>query len=163
WARLLNDWMADAYRGHLDRFAPGIAVPLHHLEVAATEITRAASMGLRPVLLPEVVPGRPYFDRVWDPVWEAASAAGVPVFLHLSGELGWAMSNGIGTAGTTQPGSALTGLTLAAAANMSTLGWFVNGGVLERHPDLTLALIECNASWVPYAVQQWDHHWHGRY
>lgn len=163
WARLMNDWTADAYRDHLDRFAPGISVPLHDLALAAAEVTRAAQLGLRPLLLPEVIPGKPYFDRMWDPVWEAAADAHVPVFLHLSGELGWAMSNGIGTAGTTQPGSALTGLTLAAAANMSTLGWFVNGGVLERHPGLTVALIECNASWLPYAVQQWDHHWHGRY
>jgi predicted TIM-barrel fold metal-dependent hydrolase len=163
WARLMNDWMADAYRDHLDQFAPGISIPLHDLELAATEITRAAAMGLRPVLLPELVIGMPYFDPTWEPVWEAAAAAHVPVFLHLSGENGLAMSTGNRSIGLHQPGSALTGLTTAAAVNMTSVGWFVNSGVLERHPGLTVALIECNASWLAFAMHQWDHHWHGRY
>ena len=60
WCRLVNDWMADTYKGHMHQFAPGMIVPLHDLAAAADEITRAAARGLRPVLLPEVIPGMPY-------------------------------------------------------------------------------------------------------
>lgn len=162
WARLVNDWMADAYKDHLHQFAPGITVPLHNLDVAADEVRRAAAMGLRPLLLPEAAFGLPYADPMWDPVWDAVEEAKIPVFLHLSGALGTATSSGAGLTGS-PAGGALTGITTAAAANMSTIGWFVNSGVLERHPDLTVCLIECNASWLAYAMQQWDHNFHGRF
>lgn len=163
WCRLVNDWMADAYKEHMHQFAPGMIVPLHDLTAAAEEITRAAALGLRPVLLPEVIPGMPYNHRMWDPVWEAAAAARVPVFLHLVGGFSDAMFNGVGAPATGIPGGAQTSFALASAAGMVTLGWFVNSGVLQRHPDLRIALVECNAGWLAYAMQQWDHALHSRY
>lgn len=163
WCRLVNDWMADAYKDHLHQFAPGIIVPLHDLGAAAEEVTRAAAMGLRPVLLPEVIPGMPYYDRMWEPVWEAAAAARVPVVLHLVGGFAQAMFSGVEAESPGVPGAALTAFAAASAAGMVTLGWFVNSGVLERHPDLKIALVECNAGWLAYAMQQWDHALHSRY
>lgn len=62
-----------------------------------------------------------------------------------------------------EAGGAQTAFAIGSAAGMVTLGWFVNSGVLERHPDLTVALIECNAGWLAYAMQQWDHALHSRY
>lgn len=162
WVRLVNDWMADNYQDHLHQFAPGMALPLHDLELAAEEVARAAAMGLRPVLLPEVIPHLPYYEDRWEPVWEAAAACDVPVFLHLTGGFGRAMMGGLSTS-TSPPGQALTSFAIASAAGMVTLGWFVNSGILERHPNLKIALIECNASWLAYAMQQWDHAMHSRY
>jgi predicted TIM-barrel fold metal-dependent hydrolase len=163
WCRLANDWMADAYKDHMGQFAPGMLLPLHDLRAAADEVTRAAAMGLRPILLPEVITGMPYSDRMWDPVWEAAAAARVPVFLHLVGGFAGAMFMGIDALPIGEPGGAQTAFAIGSAAGMVTLGWFVNSGVLERHPDLTVALIECNAGWLAYAMQQWDHALHSRY
>ena len=164
WCRLVNDWVADTYKDHFDRFAPGIQLPLHDLTKAALEVERASALGLRPVLLPEVVPGRPYSDPEWEPVWEAANACRVPVALHLTGALAQptlmagAKPSTLGAAGGAQ-----TSFAMATAAGMVTLGWFVNTGILERYPDLTVMLIECNASWLAYAMQQWDHTLHSRY
>lgn len=163
WCRLANDWMADAYKDHMGQFAPGMLLPLHDLRAAADEVTRAAAMGLRPILLPEVITGMPYSDRMWDPVWEAAAAARVPVFLHLVGGFAGAMFMGIDALPIGEAGGAQTAFAIGSAAGMVTLGWFVNSGVLERHPDLTVALIECNAGWLAYAMQQWDHALHSRY
>ena len=162
WTRLVNDWAADTYKDHLGQFAPGITLPLDDLEVAAEELTRCAAMGLRPVLLPEVIVGKPYSDPMWEPVWEAAAAAHVPVFCHLTGSFGYFVMRGV-KAASSEPGQSLTSFAIASAAGMVTLGWFVNSGVLERHPDLQVALIECNASWLAYAMQQWDHAMHSRF
>ncbi len=163
WARLVNDWVADTYKDHMHQFAPGIQLPLHDLAEAAREVERAAGLGLRPVLLPEVIPGRAYCNPEWEPVWEAAAACKVPVALHLTGALGRPTIGVGGRAATTVPGAAQTSFALASAAGMVTLGWFVNTGILERYPDLTVMLIECNASWLAYAMQQWDHALHSRY
>jgi predicted TIM-barrel fold metal-dependent hydrolase len=163
WARLVNDWVADTYKDHYDRFSPGIQLPLHDLDAAAREVERAAALGLRPVLLPEVVPGRAYCDPEWEPVWEAANACKVPVALHLTGALGRPTLMAGGRASVRAPGHAQTSFAMASAAGMVTLGWFVNTGILERYPDLTVMLIECNASWLAYAMQQWDHALHSRY
>jgi predicted TIM-barrel fold metal-dependent hydrolase len=162
WTRLVNDWTADTYKDHLGQFAPGITLPLHDLEEAAEEVTRCAAMGLRPILLPDVIAGKPYCDPMWEPVWEAAAAARVPVFCHLTGSFGYFLMAGVKSP-SRYPGQALTSFAMASAAGMVTLGWFVNSGVLERHPDLQVALIECNASWLAYAMQQWDHALHSRF
>jgi predicted TIM-barrel fold metal-dependent hydrolase len=73
------------------------------------------------------------------------------------------MHTGLGVDMTGVPGGALTSFAIASAAGMVTLGWMVNSGVLERHPGLRIALIECNAGWLAYAMQQWDHALHSRY
>ena len=93
----------------------------------------------------------------------AAAAARVPVFLHLVGGFAGAMFMGIDALPIGEAGGAQTAFAIGSAAGMVTLGWFVNSGVLERHPDLTVALIECNAGWLAYAMQQWDHALHSRY
>ena len=45
------------------------------------EIERVAAGGFRAILLP-AVPPKPYYSRDFDPVWAAAQANGVHVFIH---------------------------------------------------------------------------------
>ena len=83
WTRLVNDWIHDEFKGHLGRFAPGISLPLSDLDASVKELERAAGLGLRPVLLPDVLPLRPYTDPTWEPLWEAAEGLGVPLATHV--------------------------------------------------------------------------------
>src|SRR4029079_8776466 len=48
---------------------------------AVAEIERVAAAGFRAVLLP-ATPPKPYYLRDFDPVWAAAQANGVHVFIH---------------------------------------------------------------------------------
>ncbi len=58
WCRLMNDWLAENYRDYMHCFAPSIQVPLGAgMKAAAAEIERAAGLGLRPILLPDCLPG----------------------------------------------------------------------------------------------------------
>src|SRR5262249_43685636 len=63
YCQVVNDWQADVFKNHLDRFAPGIHLPWLDPAGCAKELERAAGMGLRPGLLP---------DGIWDaPYWKS--------------------------------------------------------------------------------------------
>ena len=46
--------------------------------------------------------------------------------------------------------------------NMATLGHFIFTGILERFPQLRLAILESNAGWLPFWLGRMDDHTHGR-
>jgi len=46
--------------------------------------------------------------------------------------------------------------------NMVTLGHFIFAGILERFPNLRLAILESNAGWLPFWLCRMDDHTHGR-
>ncbi len=46
--------------------------------------------------------------------------------------------------------------------NMTTLGYFIFTGILERFPTLRLAILESNAGWLPFWLGRMDEHTHGR-
>ena len=83
WCRLVNDWVAQECAGELHRFAPGIQLPLSSVEESIDELERAAGLGLRPALLPDVYPGRHWLDPEWEPLWEALEGLDVPVTMHV--------------------------------------------------------------------------------
>jgi predicted TIM-barrel fold metal-dependent hydrolase len=82
-ARVYNDYIAERYLPYRDRMRPTAAIPLTHIPDAVAEIERAARMGLGAILLPEIPPV-PYWSRDYDPVWAAAQANAMPVFIHVA-------------------------------------------------------------------------------
>jgi 2,3-dihydroxybenzoate decarboxylase len=81
-ARLANDQLAEAIRRHPTRFAGLIAVAPQNPAEAAKEIERGATLGLRGVIINSHTLGE-YLDnpKFW-PIFEAAEAHGLPVYLH---------------------------------------------------------------------------------
>ena len=56
-------------------------MPITDIDDAVAEIERVAAAGFRAILLP-AIPPKPYYSRDFDPVWAAAQANGVHVFIH---------------------------------------------------------------------------------
>ena len=166
WAQIMNDWSADTYRDHLDQFAPSIHLPLYDATVAAKELERAAGMGLRPGLLPDFYPNRPYSSQQWEPLWEAAAGLGVPLVFHLSGMRTARPNKSQGAMGMAAPDMAkvltfgssdmITGLAVISVGVAETVGWLVNSGVLERHPDLQVVMTESGAGWLGWLMDFMD-------
>jgi predicted TIM-barrel fold metal-dependent hydrolase len=152
YCKVVNDWMADAWRPHLDRIAPGIYLP-YHVDVAAcvAELERAAAMGLRPALLPDAIDERPYYLPEWEPLWEAAEALHVPISMHVGGRLSPNHT-------TAFPGWSTVSFYYQCLALAETLGWLTFSGVFARHPDLHVVLTEGYADWLSFAIQFFDHH-----
>jgi predicted TIM-barrel fold metal-dependent hydrolase len=161
WCRLVNDWVAQECAGNLQRFAPGIQLPLESVEESVKELERAASLGLRPALLPDVFPARHWLDPEWEPLWEALAGLDVPVTMHVTDAragLPWSMATAFA------PGIGATiGFVLVSAGMAESALWFAGGGILERHPDLRVVFTECSAGWFAWAMQFFDYHYFGRF
>jgi len=161
WTRLVNDWVHDTFKEHLDRFAPGISLPLGDVDASVKELERAAALGLRPALLPDVVPSMPYTDPAWEPLWETAAGLGVPLATHVSSPRAlypWAMQSHY------TPGQgATTAFALTSLGMAETVCWFAGSGILERHPSLKVVMTECSAGWLGWLMNFLDHHYFGRF
>ena len=81
-ARVYNDYVVERFTPYFDRGSrPTAPVPLTDIDDAVAEIERVAAAGFRAILLP-ATPPKPYYSRDFDPVWAAAQANGVHVFIH---------------------------------------------------------------------------------
>src|SRR5665213_1251749 len=80
-ARVYNDYVIERFTPYFDRLAPTAPIPITDIDDAVAEIQRVATAGFRAILLP-ATPPKPYYSREFDPVWAAAQANGVHVFIH---------------------------------------------------------------------------------
>jgi 5-carboxyvanillate decarboxylase len=78
-----NDELAEAVSAHPDRFAGLAAVAPHAPERAAKELERAVStLGMRGAIVNSHIRGEYLDDEKFWPLFEAAEALSVPVYLH---------------------------------------------------------------------------------
>ncbi len=99
-----------------------------------------------------------------EPLWASAAEAGVPVVLHVAGaganvmNLGF-FENGLPPVPDFHGGDtnfkSIDYLSIPLPV-MQTLNALVIDGVLQRHPDLRVGVIEVGASWIPSWLRQLD-------
>src|SRR5436190_4440304 len=155
-ARVYNDYVVERFASHFSRIAPTAPIPLTDVDDAVVEIERVAAAGFRAILLPSTPP-QPYYSRAFDPVWAAAQANGVHVFMHT--QTGGVKVND--TTATTlkvvmeqaaqvnQPMTEksaskrmITQCVYAPMVPSQIMCELIGGGVPERYPNLHFALIE---------------------
>jgi len=156
--RVYNDWLADYCRAAPKRLIGVAGLPLQDVTFAVKEAERAVrDLGMRGVFLrPNPCKGRALHDPYFDPLWRTLVELDVPLGLHPSG------------AGDL-PG-ALQGLRLDAPIMGHPTIFFIDeflgfthlvcGGVLERHPKLKVAVLECGGGWLPHWFDRFDHFAH---
>ncbi|HEX3796819.1 MAG TPA: amidohydrolase family protein [Acidimicrobiales bacterium] len=172
-ARVYNDYIAERFTPYFDRLVPTSPVPITDIDEAVVEIERVAAQGSRAILLP-AVPPIPYYSRDLDPVWAAAQANGVHVFIHTQ----------TGGVKVNDPTSTTLKVVMESAAQVNqpmteksaskrmitqaiyssivpqqVLCELIGGGVPERYPNLHFALIEFNANWLASLVGAMDKCW----
>lgn len=128
WCRMVNDAIAAAVSRHPDRFLGAGGLPLQAPDLAVKELERVAiSLRFPAVEIGASVEGRDLDDASLDPVWEAAAALGVAVFVHpqapILGNDRFRKNN------LTQ----VAGFPLETALAMTRV---IFGGVLDRRPAL---------------------------
>ena len=156
-ARAYNNWLADFCAVDNTRlFGAGLLAP-HSPELAAQEVTRCVEeLGFKTVFMhPGCVDRRPWHDPAYNPIWAECERLGVPVSFHGGGQtylkpdyalevfdklMMWHVFN--------QP--------LGIQAVLVSL---TSGGVLQKYPDLKVALLEGNCGWAPWLMQRLDEHW----
>jgi predicted TIM-barrel fold metal-dependent hydrolase len=149
-----NDWMAEWCSAAPDRLIGTAVLPLHDPTAAAREVGRARAMGLvAGVVRPNPVLGHPLWSSAFDPMYEALAEAGMPLGLHGAGLYD------IDGVSKRMFDIMATGTHHALILFMDqylTLAGLVYGGVLERHPDLRVLVLECGGGWIAHWMDRFD-------
>jgi predicted TIM-barrel fold metal-dependent hydrolase len=96
---------------------------------------------------------KPFGHPAYHPIYEAAADVGLPVAIHLAGELS---ATGAHIAGGGVPSTRLESMTLAPQPVQHHLTSLIAHGVFEKYRDLTVMLVENGVSWLPWLVWNLD-------
>jgi uncharacterized protein len=149
-----NDWMAEWASQAPQRLVGSGVLPAHDPAAAAAEVHRIAPMGLRAgVVRPNPVLGRPLWHPDFDPMYDALEEHGIPLGLHGAG-----LYDMEGTSKRMMdlmaPGTHHA--VILFVDQYMTLANLVYSGVLERHPSLKVAVLECGGGWIAHWMDRLD-------
>jgi uncharacterized protein len=152
--RVYNDWIASFAAADPTRLVGVGAVPLQDPEAAVAEVERMVELGLRAAFTrPNPSAGRALHDRAFDPVYATMAEAGLPLAFHPAG-----LPDVDGAA--VQMGRLMAAGTHHALIlffdEYLTLSNLVYGGVLQRHPGLNVAILECGGGWIGHWIDRLD-------
>jgi uncharacterized protein len=153
--RALNDWIATEWLDRDPRLRASIVVPLQNVEYAVDEIERWAKdprfVQVLVLAMGEVPLGRRQF---W-PIYAAAERHGLPVGIHAGSayrhpvtSLGW-------------PTYYTEDYAAQAQGFQSQVASLICEGVLTKHPDLKVVLIESGVTWAPAFLWRMSKFWRG--
>ena len=163
-ARLYNDWYAEVFGAHGDRFVVSAIVPLLDIPGAVREAERVAKLGFRSVSVPINIPALPYNRPDYEPFWSALEDLGIPVAFHVFTRGENHIPEDLGEENSYGADLIMTSLGIAEA--MNPLAMLAASGVLQRHPGLKFVLVECGIGWLAWflglldEVHEKRHMWH---
>lgn len=144
-----NDWILERLGGN-PRIRLAAMLPTWDAEMAIAEVERMAdeeSVGA--LLLPLV--GSPEWNLPeWESLWAVIAATGKPAVMHQGTGHDMIFYRGWGSP--TANLLATQSMAPRAAALLSC------SGVLERHPDLHVVMVEVNAGWMAWAMSTLDNY-----
>jgi predicted TIM-barrel fold metal-dependent hydrolase len=148
-ARAYNDWAAEIFSAHPERFAVAAIIPMLDVDAAGAEAKRVKDMGLRCLFLPAQVPQRPYNHPDYDPFWGLVQELDLPMTFHAGTGHEPRVESG--------PGGAVINYLLGAQLDGAhVLLYFSAGGVLDRFPGLRIVTVETGGSWLAWVMTQAD-------
>ena len=157
--RAYNDWLAEFCRTDPARLKGIAMINLDDVQDAVGELERAARLDLSGAMITEY----PFEDRRYDqpeyePFWAAAASLAMPLSLHTATRRQGKI-RGVGEK------------TLRDASSRSTKAFYpalsvcdmIFSGVFERHPALTLAVVEFELAWAPHLLSTMDYTYRERH
>ena len=148
--RAYNDWIFDRLGGTSPRVRLAAIIPTWSSDDAVADIERTAARGFAAALLPIV--GSPDWNhRQWEPVWSAITDVRLPAAMHqgTGHDMIWVRGSGAAT----------TNLIATQAVAPRTATLLAASGVLERHPELHVVLVEVNAGWLAWTMHTADEYY----
>jgi predicted TIM-barrel fold metal-dependent hydrolase len=147
-----------------DRLLPTCYVPLADFERSAAIAGEAIELGAAALLVPSACPRHHSPSHVGlDPVWRQAEEAGIPIVLHVGGggqlidpmffENGGPPVKDFHGGDENFRSVDYMGIPKRPEQMLATL---IFDGVLERHPDLQIGVIEQGAIWLPSWMRQME-------
>jgi len=157
--RAYNDWLADFCSADPARLKGIAMINLDDVAEGVRELERAAHRGFAGAMIAEYpLEDRRYDQPEYEPFWAAAAALEMPLSLHTA----------------TRRQGKIRGAgerTLRDASSRSTKAFYpalsmcdmIFSGVFERHPRLTIAIVEFELSWAPHVLTSMDYTYRERH
>jgi predicted TIM-barrel fold metal-dependent hydrolase len=157
--RAYNDWLAEFCSADPARLKGIAMINLDDVAEGVRELERAARLGFAGAMIAEYpLEDRRYDQPEYEPLWAAAEALEMPLSLHTA----------------TRRQGKIRGAgerTLRDASSRSTKAFYpamslcdmIFSGVFERHPRLTLAIVEFELSWAPHILASMDYTYRERH
>lgn len=147
--RIYNEWIYEQLHRHSPRFCCAGLVPTWTPEQAVAEVEYIAERGLGAIMLPAIV--EPMWNhRQWNPMWDAIGRTGLPVVMHQGTGHSMLFYRG--------PGATVSNLIASQSMGPRVATMLATSGVLERHPDLHVVLVEYNAGWLAWTMETMDYY-----
>jgi uncharacterized protein len=156
-SRAYNDWLHDLCLTAPDRLLGAGMVPAPDIRAAAAEARRVAQeYGFKAIFLTaDIYDGRAWDDPFYYPLWEECQRQNLVVGFHTTGTLSLRRGQAGGMFSTWMQIHTFT----HSVPCMEAVAAFTAGGVLENYPDLKVAFLEANCSWVPWLLWRLDEHY----
>ncbi len=157
--RAYNDWLAEFCGTDPSRLKGIGMINLDDVAAAIRELERTARLGLAGAMITEYpLEDRRYDQPEYEPFWTAAEALGLPLSLHTATRRQGKI-RGAG-ARTLRDASSRATKAFYPALSMCDM---IFSGVFERHPRLTLAIVEFELSWAPHLLTTMDYTYRERH
>jgi predicted TIM-barrel fold metal-dependent hydrolase len=157
--RAYNDWLAEFCRTDPARLKGIAMINLDDVGPAIQELERSARLGLAGAMITEYpLEDRRYDLPEYEPFWAAAESLGMPLSLHTATRRQGKI-RGAG-ARTLRDASSRATKAFYPALSMCDM---IFSGVFERHPRLTLAIVEFELSWAPNLLTTMDYTYRERH
>jgi predicted TIM-barrel fold metal-dependent hydrolase len=157
--RAYNDWLAEFCATDPARLKGIAMVNLDDVEDGIRELERTARLGLCGAMITEYpLEDRRYDQPEYERFWAAAAALGMPISLHTATR----RQGKIRGAGdkTLRDATSRATKVFYPALSMCDL---IFSGVFERHPSLTLAIVEFELAWAPHILGTMDYTYRERH
>lgn len=163
--RAYNDFLCEWASIDARRLITVISLPFWDVAACVAEIERCAPLGFRGVLFtgePQRFGLPTLGDRHWDPLWDAAQQARLPVHFHIGG--GEDDMQALLTSRVRSHGPA--GAEAFAAVDLFMKNGvqcadLITSGVLERFEALKFVSVESGIGWLPFVLEAADYSYLG--
>jgi predicted TIM-barrel fold metal-dependent hydrolase len=161
--RAYNRWLADFVRNSTERsVAMAPTMNWFDVEQTLTDLTWFKEVGFKGVVLPKFDPEWPLYHEHYQPIWSALEDLELIVNSH--GAMSSTSNTVVRTPGAPHPGCAARMFSpVATFFTHNILAHLVWGGVLERHPRLTVVFTEQGSGWTIGYLEDMDYAYEGSY
>ena len=159
--RIYNDWLADFCSHYPERHLGLACLPYGDIDAAVTELHRVADSGVRGIELSCSWDMEPMYHPCWEPLWQAINEIGLPLHFHTFPAL--PVEKLLNLEGKTKRAAFFTVVSGFQMNLVNIIAAIIGSAVLERYPNVRIALGESGIGWIPYALDRMDFEWEDRF
>lgn len=147
---IYNDWIAERLVGTSPRVKCAAMMSIWDVDHCIEDAQRALAQGFGSIMLPLV--GTPEWNMPqWEKLWDSLDEIGLPVAMHQGSGHDMVMYRGWGSSTANLLATQSMGPRAAALLSCS--------GVLERHPNLHVVMVEVNGGWIGWTMHTLDEYY----